>query len=289
MEKNIINEQEKLRTFRVENLKKLSKLKKIYKLPIEVRIKKIMNKKGLKIFLVDGSKIRQFIDMDFTMGGHGFRYIYVPLDEIWIDSSNELECEEVVAHEIHEFNLMKKGINYQRAHEQASLVELALRNKQIILPVGHFLQKHWWSCGPSSLKIVLDYYGYKVNFKEIVKGTNPNNLSKEDVTLHEDLIGYLKKLRLKYSEKSNSKIKDIERFIQEGIPVIVDYQDRHFYLGGHFAVIIGYDDKRFRFSNPSLKRKYEWITKKDFEKNWWAEDKPGKIVKRWMLAVYRRN
>ena len=91
---DFFRKQQKLRIDLVKNINKLMKLKQKYSLPINVRLKKIETKEGKDIFLVDGNKIRKAIDIDFTMGGHGLRYVYIPVDEIWIDSSNEDELEE---------------------------------------------------------------------------------------------------------------------------------------------------------------------------------------------------
>jgi predicted double-glycine peptidase len=276
----ILNLQKKIRIYRVTDIEKIKIAKEQYKLPLEVRVKKIARRKGFKIFLVNGCKIRQFIDFDFTMGGHGLRYIYVPLNEIWIDDSNKEEAEEIILHEITEFNLMKKGMSYDLAHEQASLKEIELRNKKIILPVGHHRQITPWSCGPSALKIILDYYKDKRDIKKLIKETGANI----EGTLHIGFKKALKKMGYSFFEKKNSNIGQIEEFIQKGIPVIVDYKAHH---GGHFSVIMGYNEKKFLLSDPASDRKYIWLNKKDFEKRWYEEDKPGKIVKKWLLAVYR--
>jgi hypothetical protein len=130
MEENFLKKQRKLRIYKLKNFDKFKKLREKYNLPVEVRIKKIKEVNDLKIFLVDGKKIRDSIDIDFTMGGHPFRYIYVPIDEIWVDSSNESEKEEIIMHEIKEFNLMKQGFSYDKAHDQASILEHSYRNKQ---------------------------------------------------------------------------------------------------------------------------------------------------------------
>lgn len=280
MVNKIINEQKKLRIYRVKNIAEIKKVKTVYKLPIEIRIKKFGEKEGFKIFLVDGYKIRQFIDFDFTMGGHGLRYVYVPLNEIWIDFSNKDETREIIIHEITEFKLMKRGINYDLAHEQASLKEAEIRNKKIILPIGHHRQITSWSCCPSTLKIVFDYYKNKKNIKELIKGTECN----EEGTLHKNIKKYLKKLGYAFFEKEGANLKDIENFIQKGIPVIVGYEAYH---GGHFSVVIGYNNKNFLLSDPAYDKKYKWIDKQDFDKRWYEEDKPGIIVKRWLLAICR--
>lgn len=277
----ILRKQARLRIFKVTNLEKIRKLKEKYKSPIDVRIKKIGRKEGLNIYLVDGYKIRQFIDLDFTTGGHGLRYIYVPMDEIWLELPYyKYEPEEIITHEIHEFKLMKKGVDYEKAHGQASLVELEVRNRKIILPVGNHRQIMPWSCGPSALKIVLDYYKDKRDIRYLIKETGCDKTG----TLHLGFRKILRKLNYKFFEKqTNSKLKDIENFLKKGIPVIVDYKAYH---GGHFSVIMGMDKKRFLFSDPAYDKKVKWMKKKDFEKRWWEEDEPGKIVRRWMLAVF---
>lgn len=278
----LIKEQDKNRIFKLKNLQNLIKLKKEYPLPIEVRLKKLKQLGNLKIFLVDGHKIRHFVDIDFTMGGHGIRYAYVPMNEIWIDSSNIPEIEQIIVHEVHEFKLMKKGMDYDKAHELASLEEMKIMDKKLILPVSHHRQINSWSCGPSALKIVLDYYKEKRDVKNLIKELN---CSEKDGTLHRDFIKFLKKNKYSFIEKKNASLVDIEEFLQQAIPVIVDYQAHH---GGHFSVIIGRTENKFLLSDPSCDKKYKWINKKDFEKRWFEEDEPGTIIKRWLLAVYKK-
>ncbi len=279
----LIKEQDKNRIFKLKNLKNLIKLKKQYKLPIEVRIKELAEKDGLKIFLIDGHKLRHFVDLDFVMGGHGIRYIYVPIDEIWIDSLNISELDQIIVHEIHEFKLMKKGMDYDKAHELASIEEMKIMDKKLLMPVGYHRQINSWSCGPSSLKIILDYYKDKKDIKSLIKELK---CTEKDGTFHKDFRKFLKKNKYNFVEKKNVALKDIEEFLQQSVPVIVDYQAYH---GGHFSVIIGRTENKFLFSDPSCDKKYRWISKKDFLKRWFEEDEPGKIVNRWLLAVYRKN
>ena len=278
---NLIKEQEKLRIFKVSSIERIKKIKAKYRLPLEVRIKKIAERDGKIFFLVDGFRIRYFIDIDFTMGGHGLRYVYIPLNEIWIDSSNEKEKEQIIKHELVEFNLMRKGMNYDRAHELASLSELEISDRKVILPVGHHRQITEWSCGPSALKIVLDYYEDRRDIKELVRETGCD----KEGTFHKGFKRVLRKYSYRYLEKENAEISDIENFIQKAVPVIVDYQAYH---GGHFSVVVGYDSYRFLISDPAYDKGYKWMNKKEFEKRWYEEDEPGKIVKRWMLAICRK-
>jgi len=81
-----------------------------------------------KIWLVDGRLVRSMFDIDFTEGGHDQVYKFVPKGEVWID--NDVESDErpyILFHELHERNLMKKGLPYNEAHADASHLEYHLR------------------------------------------------------------------------------------------------------------------------------------------------------------------
>src|SRR5437773_5538664 len=69
----------------------------------------IGSKDKFKIWIVDGTKIRQLVFNEFIYGGNSERYPFILEDEIWIDNyiSSE-EYETTIAHEIHECNLMAK-------------------------------------------------------------------------------------------------------------------------------------------------------------------------------------
>jgi hypothetical protein len=82
------------------------------------------------IWLVDGKKVREHCNIDFTLGGHGYVYEFIPEDEIWIDDDTaEDEILYVLMHEMHERSLMQEGTIYEDAHNQASAVELLCREK----------------------------------------------------------------------------------------------------------------------------------------------------------------
>lgn len=90
-------------------------------------LKKLGN--GIDIWLVDGRAVRDEHDENFTEGGHGLVYTYIPKDEVWID--DDLRDDDrpfVIFHELHERNIMAKGEKYDRAHKLASKEEKFLRN-----------------------------------------------------------------------------------------------------------------------------------------------------------------
>ncbi len=85
--------------------------------------------KNVKVWIVNGEEVRGVFFVDFTQGGHGYVYEFIPKDEVWID--DDLDKEEiklVLLHELHERRLMaKKKIDYDTAHERSSKIEYYCR------------------------------------------------------------------------------------------------------------------------------------------------------------------
>ena len=83
---------------------------------------------GVQIWFVKGRLVRSVYDVEFTEGGHEHVYEFIPRDEVWID--NDINADEqgfVLFHELHERNLMAEGMDYDKAHEEASRLELYYR------------------------------------------------------------------------------------------------------------------------------------------------------------------
>jgi hypothetical protein len=84
---------------------------------------------GVHVWFVNGRLVRSCYDIDFTEGGHDYVYEFVPGDEVWIDDDlHEDERGFVLFHELHERNLMAKGMDYDAAHEDSSRLERRYRN-----------------------------------------------------------------------------------------------------------------------------------------------------------------
>jgi hypothetical protein len=96
--------------------------------------------KGLvKVWLVNGNLVRSYYKTDYTEGGHGYVYPWVPRPEIWIeDGVDHREVPFIVCHEYLEHRLMRdRGIDYDTAHAICSKVEFDLRKARGLTP---FLQ-----------------------------------------------------------------------------------------------------------------------------------------------------
>lgn len=80
--------------------------------------------KSVKVWIVDGKIVRSFLLLDFTEGGHGKVYPFIPENEVWIDNDLRLkEVKETLLHELHERRLMSEGMEYEPAHIKANELE----------------------------------------------------------------------------------------------------------------------------------------------------------------------
>lgn len=94
-----------------------------------VKIKPIdLPESSLLCWLVDGTRIRDDISVDFVGGGHHYVYPWIPEDEIWIAADTpEADRAAFLVHELRERALMIRGEPYESAHEAANQLEKFVR------------------------------------------------------------------------------------------------------------------------------------------------------------------
>jgi len=91
---------------------------------------KIGKSEKIIIEFVDGQKVRDEYDQDFTMGGHHYRYDFIPENEVWIEKEKEEDMLATIVHELTERTAMKYlGEDYDKAHSDfANNVEKDFRD-----------------------------------------------------------------------------------------------------------------------------------------------------------------
>jgi len=83
-----------------------------------------------RLVIVDGAIVRQYLDPEFTQGGHHLVYPYIPKGEIWIEKAvRPKERPFILNHELVERRLMSRGTSYDAAHEYATAAEKDLRRQ----------------------------------------------------------------------------------------------------------------------------------------------------------------
>lgn len=95
-----------------------------------VKIRRAGERDGKQVFLVDGGKIRDKIDVDFALGGNSARYSYVPEGELWVENTgSKKDVANTTIHEDREEGLMRRGQTYDQAHGTASREEEGRRKE----------------------------------------------------------------------------------------------------------------------------------------------------------------
>ena len=91
----------------------------------------------VEVWLVDGNLVRSYYKTDYTEGGHGYVYPWVPRPQIWIeDGVDHREVPFILSHEYLERRLMRdEGLDYDTAHDICSRVEFELRKGKGAAPL----------------------------------------------------------------------------------------------------------------------------------------------------------
>jgi hypothetical protein len=239
----------------------------------EYKLEKWQRLHGLDYYFVDGHALNAGQvqgDIDYTMGGHGYRYLYIPSHEIWIDKriKNTHSMIPTSWHEYTERPLMAyQNMRYSDAHEIAANFEnVLLDGKYFVLPVGTYRQSAPGMCGPASLKIYMDFLRWPILESYIAKKCKmiPN-----DGTTPESMIKAAQELKFIASEKQNYTVDEVKETIRSGFPIIANHQAEPKLGEGHYAVIIGFTKTEFVLSDPSEDEGYVVTPIKTFMDKWY--------------------
>lgn len=153
---------------------------------------------------------------------------------------------------------------------------------------------HASMCGPASLKIALDYYGIEKSEKELAKMCKVDkNLGTDDKSIRR----VAEQLGFKVVIKNNSNFKDIEKWLDKKVPVIVDWftKGRQEYseaevADGHYSVVAGLDDKYIYLQDPEI-GKIRKLKRDDFMRVWFDFEgsyiKSNELIIRQAIAIIK--
>lgn len=153
---------------------------------------------------------------------------------------------------------------------------------------------HAGMCGPASLKIVLDYYGVEKSEKELADLCQHH---KEYGVDDKKIKRAAEKLGFSVKIKNNSTFRDIEKWLDRKIPVIVnwftvgrrDYPESEI-AGGHYSAVAGLDKKYIYLQDPEIGR-IRKLKRDDFIKVWFDTKgeyiTPKDLISRQIIAIYK--
>lgn len=150
-------------------------------------------------------------------------------------------------------------------------------------------------CGPASLKMVLSYYGIEKSEKELAKLCQHHKeygVDDEKIKRAAEVLGFKVKI------KNNSTFRDMEKWLDRKIPVIVnwftvgrrDYPESEI-AGGHYSIVAGLDKKYIYLQDPEI-GKIRKLNRNDFMKVWFDTKgryiTPEDLISRQIIAVYKQ-
>ena len=93
-------------------------------------LKKLDERGDIQVWSVDGAYIRTNIDEEFTNYGQHYRFLYIPVNEFWIDHEAEPdELQFFIDHLLVEHRLMADGMSYEEAIDRADREERKQRRR----------------------------------------------------------------------------------------------------------------------------------------------------------------
>lgn len=133
-----------------------------------------------------------------------------------------------------------------------------------------------YSCGAASLQAVLGYWGRDIGEEDIREMLNTNE---ESGTYPDDIIRVARALGLDADYKENMTLADLEGYVAQGIPVMVDCQawrsvsqyneswaDTRY--NGHWVVVIGIDENNVTLEDPYILGDRGIMSTEEFEARW---------------------
>jgi hypothetical protein len=162
-----------------------------------------------------------------------------------------------------------------------------------LLPVRVRRQPNEFTCGPTSLGVLLSYYGRPLGDEELGRATRVT----EDGVDPEQLVGAAKRFGFDVSAGYGRSVADIIGAMRSQQPVIIDYQASYDETDppeegyGHYSVVVASDSRDFLIidcsaTNPHHLRR---IPRDRLARIWWDEfidraRRPNRF-ERWMMTV----
>jgi len=154
------------------------------------------------------------------------------------------------------------------------------------LRLPYFKQKNELLCGPTSIQMVLSFFGVKKTAENILKKSGVSLSELKKIGLASDKMARLiNQYGLHGYAKNQATLKEIKYFIRLGLPTIVNYIEPSS-DSGHYAVVVGFSprSKKIILHDPLNGKNFK-ILEKEFLKRW----RSGyNHYRRWLMVVSKK-
>lgn len=149
------------------------------------------------------------------------------------------------------------------------------QNNTTMLNVPNARQPTNYSCGPTALQAVLGYYGTDITVDKLINMTNCT----ENGTQPNSIAQAAQQLGFNAQVKQNMTLTDLQQYINNGTPVIIDAQAwrdnnttnqnwTNDTEDGHYMVVIGIDNQNVYFEDPATLGSRGYIPNQEFLDRW---------------------
>lgn len=152
-----------------------------------------------------------------------------------------------------------------------------------MLRIPFFRQKTEYTCGPATLEMVFRFFGLKLKEKSIARIART---SKKEGTNHSGLIEAVRKEGFYCFVHEYAHLSDIQRFLEEGLPVIVHYTEPGSEIG-HYAVVVGLTGKEVVMNDPWDGRGFRLKKEKFVER--WTKVSTDYHAHGWLMVISRKK
>lgn len=179
-------------------------------------------------------------------------------------------------------SIFTAGISWAQPQENASINASINASSTVgslnlaLLNMPDTRQSTEYSCGAASLQAVLGYWGRDIGEEDLREMLNTNE---ESGTYPDDIIRVAVALGLDAEYAENMTLTDLEGYVGEGVPVIVDCQAwrsvsqyneswADTWYNGHWMVVIGVDGQNVTLEDPYLLGNRGTMSRQEFEQRW---------------------
>ena len=146
-----------------------------------------------------------------------------------------------------------------------------------MLTLPHHQQKTLHDCGPACLQMIFEYFGKMKTQEEL----SSRLCAGPDVWVaNEDLEKIAKEEGLYTKSMTGAMIDDLKRFVDAGVPTIINYIDPD-NKEGHFAVVVDYTDEYIVLNDPWYGKDFP-LPLEYIENNWRSYEGERQ---QWLLAL----
>lgn len=175
------------------------------------------------------------------------------------------------------WKIFRKIENFnQKMKNKTRVLKNKIKNKR---KIEYFPQTTDYTCGPSSLKMALSFFGFSKSEKQLSKILKTNS---KNGTRINNFISGVKLLELEYIIKNNSKIRDLKTFQRKGYAIIVCYFIPEENVD-HYSVLKKVGMKNIYFFDPWFGEDHRYSI--NYFKRIWKCDERFDKEKAWCIAL----